>query len=167
MSRRGFTLVEMLVVIAIILVLASLSVGLGVRIVEDARYKNTLGLVMNLDRMCSNYYMEEGHYPPNDRNGSASLHHHLGRDRETYRGGEILRGKPYLEFRQSWLRTPGDPDSNPSPIVDAWGQEIGYAVPGAYNLSGVDIWSRGRNGVADMDPYHPNFDDVNTWTQDN
>ena len=170
MNRRGFTLIELLVVIAIILILMAL---MGVSIpylITKARYADTAALIMNLDKGCAHYHVDKGVYPPDDRGGSKSLHYHLGRPKETIIDDDgttvILKGKPYWQIPTRWLRTITDPEVQPSEIVDAWENEVGYANPGQWNHAGVDIWSAGANGVAEMDPDRPDFEDVNNWTQD-
>ena len=95
MSRKkGFTLVEILVVITIITLLVSLMVVLIANIIDRARYAKTAATIKLLDEACKSYHLDFGVYPPKDRGvNSASLHHHLGIERRIG-DGDILSAVP-------------------------------------------------------------------------
>src|SRR5260221_627180 len=113
MSRKkGFTLVEILVVITIITLLVSLLVVLIANIIDRARYAKTAATIKLLDEACKTYHLDFGVYPPNDKSGSASLHHHLGMERKLTTlkadmGTSLVSKKPpIIEFQRDMLREP-------------------------------------------------------------
>jgi prepilin-type N-terminal cleavage/methylation domain-containing protein len=177
MSRRkGFTLVEILVVITIITLLVSLLVVLIANVIDKARYAKTAAIVKMLDEGCKTYHLDFGQYPPNDKQDSRSLHHHLGIPRKITTqksemgGGLVTTKPPIIEFQRDML---GDskagipnPMTNPVPIVDAFDNPIRYKVPGKYNKKGVDIWSPGKDGKDQLDDSLPDYDDVTNWSKE-
>ena len=148
MSRaRGFTLVEMIIVIAVILVVASLALGLFSSTVDDALRGNTEALIQSLDLACERYKAETGAYPPDDR-----LYAHLGKDRiVSLDGVTVTKRPPLVAFRKDQY----DPAS--SAAVDAWGRPVRYKAPGLKVATHVDLWSAGSNGV------EGDVDDVVNW----
>lgn len=178
MSRRkGFTLVELLVVITIITLLVSLLVVLISNVIDKARYAKTIATVKLLDNGCRQYRIDFNVFPPNDRGGSASLHHHLGIQRKiaTLRpdmGPQMVSTKPpIIEFQRDMLQerpgAPPDPLNNPVQIVDAFDNPIRYqGYPGKFNKKGVDIWSPGKNGKDELVETVNGYDDVTNWAKD-
>lgn len=171
-ARRdgGFTLVEMVIVIALILILSSLLVGAIVIITTNAQYAKTEATVEMLDKACQVYKIEYTVFPPNDKGGSSkSLHYYLGGPRKVLLdSGGVTRTKPPIlsDVKKDQLKWDGagapDP-KNPVDFVDAWDQEIRYRRPGQWNKDRVDIWSAGKNGKDELDPAHKDFDDVVNW----
>lgn len=141
MKKRGFTLVELLIVIALVLLLSALSVGVIVTVVYQAQITRTEGIIRRLDVALQNYRIEHAAYPPGD--GSArALEPYLCTPRKSYLDGRTVARKPLLDNAE---------------FVDAWGHEIRYENPGARNASGVDVWSPGRDGL------DGSADDVANW----
>lgn len=177
MSRKkGFTLIEILVVITIITLLVSLLVVLISNIVDKARYAKTAATIKLLDEACKTYHLDFGVYPPNDKGDSRSLHHHLGINRKLQTvksdlGTALITTKPpIVEFQRDMLQEPksGTPDplNNPVPIVDGFENTIRYMVPGRYNRKGVDIWSPGKNGKDELVDTASDYDDVTNWSKE-
>jgi prepilin-type N-terminal cleavage/methylation domain-containing protein len=178
MKRRekGFTLVEILVVITIITLLVSLLVVLISSVIDRARYAKTAATVKMLDTACKSYYQDFGVYPPNSKQDSRSLHHHLGIERKIQTvksdmGSALVSTKPpIVEFQRDMLQEPKggtpDPVNNPVPIVDGFDQPIKYKVPGHYNKKSVDIWSSGKDGKDQLDESAPDYDDVTNWAKE-
>ena len=170
-DRRGFTLVEMIIVIAIVLILASLMVGVINVVMSNAEYRKTEAIVKMLDDGCKTYQQEYGIYPPNDKGDSRCLHVYLGSERVKrldQDSGLKRKLPPIIEFRTDHLddsKTPPDAKLNPLPIIDAWGQKIQYKNPGTWNNRRVDIWSSGKNGKDELDPAGKDFDDVVNWAK--
>lgn len=166
-SRRGFTLVELLVVIVIIAILASLLVVLIKGMVDKSRNTATKALVDILNKGCESYKTDEGMYPPTSPySGSMNLHYYLGNGRQVVKqfgaSGNITAAMPPLiEFKKEWL-DPSASSSYPNPpvyIYDRWQKQIQYASPGVNNVKSVDIWSKGRD---DADA----GDDLSNWIRD-
>jgi len=174
-QNRGFTLVEILVVITIITLLVSLLVVLIANIIDRARYAKTAATVKLLDEACKTYNLDFRVYPPNSKSDSRSLHHHLGIERrivtmKSDMGADLVTTKPpIVEFQRDMLQessgTP-DPKNNPVPIVDGFDQPIKYANPGKWKKGGVDIWSMGKDGKDQLDPADKDFDDVTNWNKE-
>lgn len=136
--RAGFTLVEMLVVIAIILILLALMAVLIKGVRERAQYKKTVAIVNTIKMGCENYRTDERVYPPqtySTYNGSQALHFLLGRERNVVAGTggsqTVVKRDPYIEFKPDWLEgQPGNNEPNPPKnVVDAWGNVIAYNNP--------------------------------------
>lgn len=170
MGRRegGFTLVEMIIVIAVILILISLMIGLIVTITDRAHYQKTEAVIKMLDDGCKTYKAEYNVYPPNDKGDSRNLHFYLGKERIKVLDKDTnikTTRPPIVEFRGDMLeetKTVPDP-KNPVPVVDAWGQKVQYRTPGQWNKKHVDLWSSGKNGRDELDPALKDFDDVVNW----
>lgn len=168
-DRRGFTLVEMIIVIAVILVLVSLTIGVIVIVTDRANYAKTEAVVKMLDDACKAYKQQYNAYPPNDKGDSRCFHYYLGAERKISLdkdSGVQTKRPPFIEFKADMLDLPANtpPDEkNPVPVVDAWGQKIKYKLPGQWNSKHVDIWSSGKNGKDELDPADKDFDDVVNW----
>jgi prepilin-type N-terminal cleavage/methylation domain-containing protein len=173
--KRGFTLVEILVVITIITLLVSLLVVLIANIIDKARYAKTAATVKLLDEACKTYHVDFGVYPPKDASDSRCLHQHLGIPRriQTVRSdlgsGLFTTKPPIVEFQRDMLqegKTISDPLRSPVAIVDGFDQPIKYLNPGKYNPKFVDIWSSGKNGKDELDEKASDYDDVTNWAKE-
>jgi prepilin-type N-terminal cleavage/methylation domain-containing protein len=175
-NKKGFTLVEILVVITIITLLVSLLVVLISSVIDRARYAKTAAVIKLLDEACKTYNLDFGQYPPNDKQDSRSLHHHLGIPRKLKQqrgdvGGNLVSTKPpIIEWQRDMLGDAKsgvpDPLTNPVPIVDGFDNPVRYLVPGKWNKKGVDIWSPGKDGKDQLDPNLPDYDDVTNWAKE-
>lgn len=125
-SRSGFTLIEMLVVIAIIAVLAAVVAPEVFRNVTDAKVtaaKSQIGIfALALD----SYRLDNGQYPT------------------TAQGLQALRTKPtssgdaLLNWRGPYLRQ--------EVPLDPWGRPYVYFAPGLSNPDAYDLYTLGRDG---------------------
>jgi prepilin-type N-terminal cleavage/methylation domain-containing protein len=61
--RRGFSLVEILVVIAIIAVLAAIAYPVANKMIKKGQIEKNRGIVMGLEMAIDQFYDEYGHYP--------------------------------------------------------------------------------------------------------
>ena len=147
MSRaRGFTLVEMIIVIAVVLVVASLALGLVASNTDESKRLHTEMLIQNLDLACKGYRNERGAYPPDDRFVA-----HLGKERIVpIDAASMTKRPPFMTFRKDQVDAAGA-------VIDAWDRPIRYKAPGLRNTTHVDLWSAGPNGQ-DGD-----VDDVGNW----
>lgn len=123
-GSAGFTLIEMLVVIAIIAVLAAVVAPEIFRNVGDANVNAAKSQVEVLGLALDNYRLDTHAYPTTEQ-GLAAL-------RVAPVTGEV-RG-----WRGPYLRKPV-PD-------DPWGHPYVYVSPGRANPQGYDLYSLGHDG---------------------
>jgi general secretion pathway protein G len=136
---RGFTLVELLVVLALLgLFAATLAVACA-GLNRQARYESTRSLVNALDAGCEAYRVKLGRYPgsPSASADTTVLHPALCRPLtvvEGYTGasGPLKTLPPFVEL-PSW-RVESAPQ-----IRDDWGWPVRYSLPGAdHSPNGTD-----------------------------
>lgn len=104
-TREAFTLLEVLVVVAILVVLASVAGIYVFRYLEDAKADATVLKMQQLERACKNYATKnDGEFPPDLVS--------LIRPEDTMQGGAP---DPFIEGGES-------------AIMSAWGTPIEYSV---------------------------------------
>jgi len=124
-NQRGFTLVEILVVLAIIGLLMGLVGPQVLKVLGDARGKTAKVQIQNLGAALDVFYLDAGRYPTPDEGLNALLHRPT--EIETWNG-------PYVKG----AALPKDP----------WGRPYVYRVPGR-NGEPFEIISLGPNGRAE------------------
>lgn len=136
LKRRGFTLVEILVVITIVVLLAGLAITnlnkvLGNSQTDVAR----LFVNQSLKAALVTYRMNLGSYPTTDEGLQALI---------TAPAAKVDRWRgPYIEGN----KIPQDP----------WSQPYMYRSPGVHNKDGYDLWSMGPDQKDGTD------DDIGNW----
>ncbi len=129
--NRGFTLMEILVVLAILGLLAGLAISKLGNIHENAKIDATGLFVNNTIKVpLFSYKMNMGDYP-STQDGLQALVTPPSNKADRWRG-------PYVEGSKIPL--------------DPWGETYHYAYPGTHNKDGYDIWSSGpdhQSGTAD------------------
>ncbi len=125
-ERRGFTLIEILVVITVIAILASLVTPMVFRNVGDAKVSATRAQIEILGLALDAYRLDNDYYP------------------STAQGLDALRQPPSGEpaarnWRGPYLRKPVPPD--------AYGRPYHYTSPGEVNPTAYDLSSLGRDGM--------------------
>jgi general secretion pathway protein G len=133
-SRRGFTLVEVLLVLAILGVIMSLVVPRVMGRQEHALADATKLSINGVEQALRMYALDHGGRYPSGSEGLDVLTTPPKRDDSRWRG-------PYLEHRAK----------------DAWGSEFVYVSPGRRNPRGFDIVSPGPDLQPDTD------DDIGNW----
>lgn len=121
--RRGFTLIEIMVVVVIIGLLSAL---VGPRLMgqsDEAKRKTTLTQIAQLEQVLGLYYLDNGFYPT------------------TSQGLEALITKPSTPPEPLNYAEGGYMKKMPK---DAWGREFIYACPGEHG--DFDIISYGADG---------------------
>lgn len=125
-SKSGFTLVEIMLVVAIIGILAALVIpkiaGKSEQARETAAHADIYGGIKSaLDQ----FEVDNGHYPK-------SLQDLLVQPRDA----------------RNWHGPYFDPPQLPT---DPWGNPYQYAYPGKHNSTGYDLWSMGQDGKSGTD----------------
>ena len=168
---KGFTLVELLVAISIVIVLAGLSFGV-LSYVQQRQARETARVQLGLLELgLESYFADHGEYPENRRSngerGSDDLQRALFPPEED--------GKIYVveldpeNDTQGWLSGSG----NSFQILDPWGEEYRFRSSTTQNVTanpGFDLWSAGPDGESatssngGYDPEAPaNLDDIRLW----
>lgn len=123
--RAGFTLIEILVVIAVIAILASLVSPMVFRNVGDAKQAAARAQIEIFGLALDAYRLDNDRYPSSEQ------------------GLEALRNTPRLDpeppnWRGPYLRK-GIP-------LDPWGRAYLYVSPGEANPESYDLYTLGRDG---------------------
>jgi type II secretory pathway pseudopilin PulG len=155
---RGVTLVGIIVFATLVTLLTSLLIVFFRSSRGSKGPSRSHEMVRVLAGACEVYKLDFGAYPPSAE-GTRGLRRCLGSERRVAAGGVDTRKPPLIEFPKAWLGKDGT-------IVDPWGNELRYQAPGRRNPGGVDLWSAGPNGRDELDPAHPDFDDVTSWLKD-
>jgi len=146
-SRPGFTLIEMLVTITIIVILAGLSLG-GFKFVTSKQANSQAAIQIKLlEKGIEEYKLDNGVYPPQGT-GSNSLYTHLyhnGAQTPPVNDSKIyLADLDPLNNKQGWTEGTGAAVR----IFDPWGREYIYRNPGTVNPD-FDLLSNGQDGATD------------------
>ena len=151
-GRKGFTLVEMLVVIVIIMVLAGLLLPTVMRAVCNGRQGAMEALLNSLTQACKAYEIDHAIYP--ESNGafdSSVLAKALTKPSK--------RTSQYFEFKESQIGQNGNIVNSVSPEDDTVkyrNNSTGKGDPKskAHNKSSFDLWCQGCDKVNDS---------INNW----
>jgi general secretion pathway protein G len=136
---RGFTLIELMVVIAILGILAALIVPKFVGFTDDARVSAARQDIASIMQALKIYRIDNGMYP------------------STEQGLRALIEKPTTEPIPPNWRQGGYLERNTVP-VDPWKREYKYLNPGLHGE--IDVFSYGRDGQAGGEGYDA---DIGSW----
>lgn len=124
-TRRGFTLIEMLVVIVVIAILAGLVGPMVFQNVGDAKVSAAKAQLELFGLALDQYRLDNDYYP------------------STVQGLDALRSQPTGEpAARNWR---GPYLKKPVPL-DPWGRPYFYKSPGDSTRSGYDLLTYGRDG---------------------
>ncbi|MCX7120188.1 MAG: type II secretion system major pseudopilin GspG [Gammaproteobacteria bacterium] len=123
-KSRGFTLIEVMVVVVILAILAAIIVPRILKRPEQARIVAAKQDVLSIQNALSLYKLDNGFYPSTDQGIDALVHQPSGLPKPVnWSAGGYLKKLP----------------------VDPWQNPYHYAHPGRHGS--VDIWSDGPSDV--------------------
>lgn len=139
-ARRAFTLLELMVVLAILGLLATLAISNLDNIFGDARLKTTrLFVKQSVKLPLRSYQVAMGDYPSTAEGLQALI---------TAPSSKADRwGGPYL-------------DTDGKVPLDAWDEPYQYRYPGVKNKNSYDIWSKGADKIDGT------ADDIGNWSSE-
>ncbi|MGR3173353.1 MAG: type II secretion system protein GspG [Candidatus Scalindua sp.] len=141
-GKKGFTLMELLVVIGIIIVIAATVVTVLPGLREKTQRKATKAFINRLEIAIEQYYNDNRSYPPGD----------ITNVRTALQPPDST-AKQYIEFNDS--------EVNGNEIVDYWGNpfEYTYTPP----TSTYYLYSTGPDGITSSSG--SDADDINNWSR--
>ncbi|MCX7803618.1 MAG: type II secretion system protein GspG [Planctomycetota bacterium] len=153
-AARGFTLVEMLVVIAIITILAGLVLAGVTAARRHAKEKAAESTIKRIELAATRYETDFGDYPDSGgMDGVAGCENLLEALKSTAKSGPYIEGN---EFRETDSNRNGRPE-----IADEWGRPFRYVHHKYYkvapNKRTYRLFSVGADGKEDTD------DDIRNW----
>ncbi len=152
--KGGFTIIELIVVMTIILILAGLITGAAQKAKERAMVTKARAMIAALETALGMLQADEGIYPPS---GIDKLYSSLTSTANltTYGLSTVNWSGPYMNFQTN--------EVSGSNILDSWGSAYHYANPSDSSRSGftnyVDIWSNGPNKTDN----NGGSDDITNW----
>ena len=138
-TRRGFTLIEIMVVVIVIAILAAVVIPNVVGRDEDARVSKARSDIANLSTAIEGFRLDMRRYPFEDE------------------GLAILREPPSSEDAEMWK---GPYVTKPIPN-DPWSNPYRYYSPAGNDIDPYGIESLGNDGEVGGEDHAR---DINTWT---
>jgi len=135
--RRGFTLIEVLLVLVILVLLASMSVPLYQSYQRQANFKAAKSQIGLFETAIEGFQLNIGAYPTTEQGLNALLAPPADLPNPAKWEGPYLKG-------------------NEVPL-DPWGTPYQYRFPGDRNPNGYDLWSIGPDRTDGTE------DDVGNW----
>lgn len=167
-NRKGFTLMELLIVMAIIAILAGLVMTASFIAKRQAMITKARAAISNLETALGMFQSNIGEYPAS---GNANLVTCLTTSGNCLVGTGVPMtpaqvsawSGSYTHFQANEINTNGE-------LIDPWNNPYTYNNPGTNHGTAadysdyVDIWSNGPDG-ADQHTSIPPGDDVTNWTK--
>ncbi len=139
--RRGFTLLEILIVVGILALLAAFVLPNVLQRGDQAKIdlvKSAIGRNGSIGSALMNYRADVGTYPE-ELQALYERPSDIDEDSGKWRG-------PYMQ-------------GTPEELKDPWGNEYVYKYPGEFHSDSYDLWSVGIDGQDGTD------DDITNWTK--
>ena len=156
MSKRTFTLVELLAVIGILAILAAITVGGLSFATSKADEAKTIAIMEEFEIALEKYKEDYGVYPIQTSAGDVNFAQDIWDNFKNSNGNNKI-GKPYME---------GIRDANGWIILeDGFGNAFQYEYPNSdpsRNTNKYALWSRGKDGGKSS---QTNEDDICSWKQ--
>ncbi len=143
-KNNGFTLMELLVVMAIITILAGMAIGGAQMARKRGAVTKTKSAIASLEAAIDMYEIDIGEYP-------ASGNEELIQALTDSTNPEPEWNGPYMRFKEA--------DLEEGKYLDAWGNPYVYINPGTHNESFYDLYSYGLNSEDEQGA----GDDINNW----
>lgn len=137
MRNKGFTLIELMVVVAVIGVLSAVLVPQVSKMVEQARVSRTAGELTSIGNAMNVYLADVGSYPPSVQDWGRPW----GAD-----VGLVERGAVHGNHLSAW----NGPYLKDWPKKTAWGGIVGCGAQGAYYIHIYTNWID-RDGIGSND----------------
>ena len=131
--HRGFTLMEVLLVLVILVILGSLVVNVFLGTGEQAKIKAATAQTSLVETAVDLYHLDMSEYPNTLEDLALS---------PTDVANPNKWGGPYVKRRVS---------------LDPWGNEYQFVAPGQHNQNTYDFWSYGPDGADGTE------DDIGNW----
>ena len=148
-TKKGFTLLELVIVMAVISILASLIIGAATTARRRGIKAKAEVMIASLETSLSLYETDMGDFP------DTSDIKQVIADLEGPVEDSDWEG-PYMEVKEAQLVN--------GSYVDPWGQPFNYRVyPSWGNSSSYNIWSNGPDGVDNSNDGTPYGDDIYNW----
>jgi len=133
LHREAFTLIEVMLVLFILMVLASIGVGAVLSYQRQAQKNEASIYVKSLDTPLELYALHHGRFPST-----------LDALVSNTEGADDSKGSwPYIK--------------GTAVKMDPWGNPYQYLYPGQRNPTGYDLWSLGPDGISDSG------DEIGNW----
>ena len=163
-SRTGFTMIELLTVITVIMILAALVLGAAAYVSRKADEGRCQARMQTIKNALEEYKLDYGKYPQGTETTITG--------ETTYNTlFKVLFSKPIVPpptgGRPSGETRPYLSDTNflnsSLQLVDPWGNYFRYKAPGTHNKTMYDLWPFGPNSVDDSGNATTS-DDINNWS---
>jgi general secretion pathway protein G len=139
-NRKGFTMIEILVVIVIIATLASAVVLTVADKPDQAKVARAKADISVMETALENFRLDMNRYPTEEDGLKALVKRPEDDEDDRWKG-------PYIKRIEK----------------DGWGKNYEYFNPGYHNTEGFDIMSYGADGQEGGDKYNA---DIGNWVED-
>ena len=158
LMKRSFTVTELLVAIAIVVILAGILIGGMGYVGRRADAAKTIAAIQELSAAFEAYRAEKGFYPPCTTLQDVKFYRKSSGELWLYLNGAEYsfmdkQGKAFIELNG----ITGTDKNHAEVYADAWNNAIKYQCPGAHNKAAFDLVSAGADSSADTE------DDIANW----